>query len=298
MCDDLTRDDENAALAARGLSRREFAALGAAAAAVTIGGCAVAASGDGAHGVVERPIIERTVRIATPAGTADAVFVHPTSGAHPGIVMWPDIAGLRDVFKAMARRLARQGYAVLVVNQYYRNAPAPVLESFAQWRTPEGQARLKPMIAAITPAATVEDARAFVAFLDGEPAVDRARRIGTCGYCMGGPFAVRTAAAVPGRVCAVASLHGANLASDDPDSPVKLIAATQASYLFAIARGDDARMPEVKDKLKQACAAAHRPAEIEVYPAEHGWCVADTPAYDAAAAEKACARMEALFAGL
>jgi carboxymethylenebutenolidase len=151
------------------------------------------------------------------------------------------------------------------------------------------------MIAAIDPAGTMRDAAAFVAHLDTLPEVDKARGIGTNGYCMGGPFAVRTAAAAPNRVGAVASLHGANLVSDDPDSPVKIIGATKASYLFAIGRNDDARSPSDKDALKAACAAAHRPAEIEVYPADHGWCVLDTPMYDKDAAERAWARMLALF---
>jgi len=292
MCDEFTgSDDDDEALARRGVSRREFAALGAAAA---IAGWAYPAGSEAASPV----LTERTVQVKTPDGVADAFFVHPAKGVHPGIVLWPDIGGLRDAFKAMARRLATSGYAVMAVNQYYRSAPAPVLDSFAQWRTPEGQAKLKPMIAAINPAATTSDAKAFIAFLDGQKAVDRKRKIGTHGYCMGGPFTVRTAAASPARVGAAASFHGANLVSDDPASPVKLIAGTGAAFLFAIARNDDARSPGDKDALKAASLAAHRPAEIEVYPADHGWCVPDSPVYDKAAAEKAWSRMLGLFAAL
>ena len=308
MCDEFTEADAARAerapiprgLVARGLSRREFAAYGAAAAALA--GCSGSASGvtGGVTGGKEpsRELSERMVQVTTADGVADAFFVHPAKGAFPGIVMWPDIAGLRDAFKIMARRLADSGFAVLTVNQYYRGAPAPVLGSFAEWRTPEGQAKMKPLIEAITPEATTRDAKAFVAFLDEQDAVDKAKRIGSNGYCMGGPFTVRTAAAVPARVGAAASLHGANLVSDDPQSPVKLIGKTQAAFLFAIGQNDDARQPEAKDKLKAACAAAGRPAEIEVYPADHGWCVPDTPMYDPTAADKAWERMLALFARL
>jgi carboxymethylenebutenolidase len=297
MCDEFTQAAEDAALARKGLTRRDFAVLGAAAAIVACSG----GKGRAEPQPQSRPsadIPERTVRITTPDGTADAFFVHPARGAYPGIVMWPDVGGLRDAFKGMARRLARAGYAVLLVNQYYRNAPAPVLASFAEWRTPDGQARLQPMIAAITPDGTMRDARAFVAFLDAQQAVDRHRGIGASGYCMAGPYAVRTAAAVPDRVGAAASLHGADLVGADPDSPDKLIAKTRAAFLFAIGRNDDERDPTAKDTLRQAAQAAGRPAEIEVYPADHGWCVPDTPMYDQAQADRAWGRTLALFAKL
>lgn len=285
MCDesidaDATPDRGDA------LSRRAFTALA--------GATALVGSAGGA--ATRRGLSQATVRIRTPDGIADAFYLRPARGVHPGVVLWPDIGGLREVFKDMARRLADGGYAVLAVNQYYRSSPAPVLDSFAQWRTPEGQARLKPMIAAITPAGTLRDATAFVGFLDAQGAVDKRRRIATNGYCMGGPFAVRTAAAVPHRVAAVASLHGANLVSDDPDSPVRLIARSDAAFLFAIGRNDDARAPGDKDALRIAAVAAHRHAEVEVYPADHGWCVADSPVYDKVAAEHAWQRMLALFA--
>lgn len=294
MCDDLTAAADDRAIAKGGASRRQFAKIGAAAVAVgcSAGGASLAAATSSSQ------LTESIVRITTPDGTADAVFVHPAKGKHPGVILWPDIGGVRDSFKVMARRLAADGYAVLVVNQYYRSSPAPVLTSFAEWRTPEGKAKLQPMIAAITPEGITRDAAAFVAFLDGQAAVDSKRRIGTQGYCMGGPFAVRTAAAAPGRIGAAASFHGANLATDKPDSPHLSLPSTQAAYLIAIARNDDERAPADKDKLTQAFAAARRPAEIEVYAADHGWCVPDSPVYDQVEADRAWARLLALYAKL
>ncbi|GGC24277.1 hydrolase [Novosphingobium marinum] len=291
MCDDYTAEAEEEALRKRGLSRREFTALGAAAA---LAGCA-GANGTAADG---GELVERTVQVTTSDGVADAFFVHPAQGAHPGVILWPDIAGLRDVFKIMARRLASQGYAVLAVNQYYRNAPAPVLGAFSEWRTPEGREKIAPMREAITPSATTRDAKAFVAYLDQQQSVDKARGIGSNGYCMGGPFTVRTAAAAPGRVRAAASFHGAGLVAEGDDSPHELLDDTQAAYLFAIARNDDEKSPDHKTILRQAADAAGVPAEIEVYPADHGWCVADSPAYDATQAERAWSAMMRLFDGL
>lgn len=288
MCDDFTAQDEEHGLARRGLTRRQFAAMGAFAA---IAGCAET-SASGAQ------LLEDMVNITTDDGMADAFFVRPAKGAHPGIVMWPDIAGLREVKKIMARRLAADGFAVLVANQYYRSAPAPIFHSLSDWRTPEGQEKLGPMREQITPEATMRDARAFVAYLDAQETVDKGRKVGSNGYCMGGPFTVRTAAAVPGRVGAAASFHGGWLVTEEPDSPHRLLGETHASYLFAIARNDDAREPDAKKALRKAARAASRPAEIEVYPADHGWCVADSPAYDPEQAERAWSRMLALFKAL
>lgn len=290
MCDEFTAEAEAANAARPRFSRRQFTVLGAGAALV---GCsaAVRAAGDS-------EVSERMVSITTADGVCDAFFVHPANGAHPGVILWPDIAGLRDAFRVMARSLAAQGYAVLAVNQYYRSAPSPVMESFSEYRTPQGPGKIKPMREALTPAAIMRDAAAFVAFLDGREEVDKARGIGSSGYCMGGPFAVRSAAAVPGRMRAAASFHGADLVVQAPDSPHRLLAQTQASFLFAIARNDDARQPEDKTELRKAALAAGRPAEIEVYDADHGWCVPDSPAYDPDAADKAWQRTLALFDGL
>jgi carboxymethylenebutenolidase len=284
MCDEPTPEE---LAAPPELSRRAFSLA-------AIAGVLAACHSAGAAGA-DRPVRETAVTIPTPDGSADALFYHPARGRWPGVVMWPDIAGLRDANRAMARRLAAAGFAVLLVNQYYRSARAPVLTSFAEWRTAPGQARLRPMIAAITPAGTTRDGAAFVAWLDRQAAVDRKRGIASNGYCMGGPFALRTAFAAPGRVKAVASLHGAGLVTDQPDSPHRQLGQAKASYLIAIARNDDARAPTDKDALKQAAAMAHRPAEVEVYAADHGWTVPDSPAYDKAEAERAWARMVALF---
>lgn len=291
MCDDLTAIEEDRALARKGLSRREFAAIGAAG---VLTACATGEGGaKGSAGLVES---EET--IATPDGKADAFFVRPAKGRHPGVIMWPDIAGLRDAYKEMARRLASAGYAVLVVNHYYRSARAPILATMAEWRTPEGQARLKPMIARLDSAGTLRDAAAFVAWLDTRKEVDRARGIGSQGYCQTGSFAIRTAVAAPGRVKAVGSFHGGGLVSEAPDSPHRLLAQTRASFLIAIARNDDARSPGDKDALRAAADAAGRPAEIAVYNADHGWCTLDAPVYDQAEADRAWARLLALYSGL
>ncbi len=284
MCDDYTAKADEAAL-----SRRSFTTLSAFAALV-------ACTGAGQAGSLK--LRERTVRVPTLDGMADAFFVYPARGKYPGVILWPDIGGSRDAFKLMARRLAGAGYAVLVANQYYRTAPAPVLASFAEWRTPEGQAKLKPMIAALSPEGTRRDAAAFVGFLDEQAAVDKKRGIGTQGYCMGGPHAVRTAAGASARVKAVASFHGGGLASDKPESPHLLLARTQASFLIAVARNDDARDATEKDRFRVAADAAGRPVEIEVYAADHGWCVPDAPSYDQAEADRSWARLLALYSKL
>lgn len=291
MCDDFTARAEDKAAAASGLTRRDFAAASAAAA---LSACAGTGSGQSATRVLR----ERTVTITMADGIADAFFVHPAKGRHPAVIVWPDIAGLRESFRVMARRLAADGHAVLVVNQYYRSAPAPVLDSFAQWRTPEGQAKLRPMIAAITPEGTMRDATGFVTFLDRERAVDTRRRIGSEGYCMGGPFAVRTGAAVPGRIGAAAAFHPASLVTDKPDSPHLLIGKSQASFLVALGRNDDARAPTDKDVLRRVGQETGRPMEVEVYAADHGWCVPDSPVHDRAEADRAYGRLLALYAKL
>lgn len=297
MCDEFTLETGQAPGATQttdsaSVTRRDFAAMGMAAmAAVAMADAADAAT-------ATRGLVERIVSVPTPDGHADAFFVYPAQGKHPGVVMWPDIAGVRDAFKVMARRLARAGYAVLVVNQYYRTNRAPVMNTIAEYFTPEGMAKLKPMIAALSPAGTSRDGAAFVAFLDKQSVVDAKRKIGTQGYCMGGPNTIRTAAAAPGRVGAAASFHGGGLVTPKPDSPHLLVAASKASYLFAIARNDDARAPTDKDVLRSTATAAGRPAEIEVYPADHGWCALDAPMYDAVQADNAWGRLLALYAKL
>lgn len=272
------------------VNRRHFA-LGA------LGTLAACASGP--VGRANSRLAEERVLVATPDGVMDAFFVRPARGRHPAILTWPDVAGLREAFEVMARRLAGQGYAVLVVNPYYRAAPAPQFSDFSSFRAEGGFEKVGPWRAALTPDAIGRDATAAVRWLDGRAGVDTSRGIGTHGYCMGGPFTVWTAAAVPGRVRAAASLHGGGLVKpDDPHSPHKLLDNTKARYLFAIAQDDDAEAPGIKAALRGAAAAAQRPAEVEVYAANHGWTVIDSPAYDPAAAERAWQRMSALFGTL
>ncbi|MDR2856608.1 MAG: dienelactone hydrolase family protein [Novosphingobium sp.] len=241
---------------------------------------------------------EAMVDVRTDDGTCEAFFVHPAGGRHPGVIFWPDAIGLRDAKKAMARRLAASGYAVLAVNQYYRNARLPLGIAFSDFGDAEKRARLMPLIRALTSDALTRDARAFAAFLDSQAAVDTGRGIGTQGYCMGGGQAFRTGAAVPERVGAVASFHGGGLVTDAPDSPHRLFAMTNAAFLILPGRDDHAGQPEAVGLLREAAAAAGRPAEIEVYNADHGWCVPDAPAYDAGEADRAWGRLLALYAGL
>ncbi len=238
---------------------------------------------------------ESEVEIATPDGVADAYFVHPASGAHPAVLVWPDILGLRPAFRQMGKRLAESGYAVLVVNPFYRMRRAPVVPAGASFADEATRNAVMPLARSLSAATSTTDAKAFIAWLDAQPAVDRGRKLATTGYCMGGPITLRTAAAVPERVGAAASFHGGGLVTEAPDSPHRLVPQLRAHYLFAIAENDDAREPNAKNVLRDAFAAAGLPAEIEVYPAAHGWCPPDSPVYDEAQAERAWRRMLALF---
>jgi carboxymethylenebutenolidase len=243
-------------------------------------------------------VIEAMVELPAGDGVCEAFFVHPALGRHPGVIFWPDAVALREAKLAMARWLAAQGYAVLAVNQYYRHSRLPVDVGFDTWRSAEGLARVMPLLQALTPEAVSRDALAFIAFLDAQGAVDTARGIGTQGYCATGAVAMRTAAAAPLRVTAVASFHGGGLVSDQPDSPHLTMAETRAAYLIAIARDDDARSPGDRDVLVEAAGSAGRAAEVEVYAADHSWCVPDAPAYDADEADRAFARLLDLYAKL
>ena len=240
-----------------------------------------------------QPVSETEIDVTTPDGVADCFFVHPPSGAHPGVLFWPDAYGLRPAMKQMAKRLAESGYSVLVVNQYYRSQRAPIVNStnFA-----EVSDTLTPLMGAWNADAQIRDARAFVGFLDSQPSVDRNRKVGTMGYCSGGPFTMRTAAAVPDRIGAAASFHGFGLVTDQADSPHLLVPKMKAHYLFAIAANDDENQPEEKDVLRDAFAQAGLPAEIEVYEgALHGWCPPDIVRYHEAQAERAWSRLLVLF---
>ena len=238
-------------------------------------------------------VTESSVEVKTPDGVADCFYVHPASGSHPGVLIWPDAFGLRPAMRQMAKRLAESGYSVLVANQYYRSQKAPIVSStnFAEVRE-----TVRPLMASLNPETNMTDAKAFVSFLDGQSAVDGSRKVGTMGYCMGGPMTMRTAAAVPDRIGAGASFHGGGLVTERPDSPHLLVSKMRAHYLFAIAENDDTRQPDAKDVLRDVFAEAGLPAEIEVYEgAQHGWCPPDTQVYNEAQAERAWSRLLALF---
>jgi len=233
---------------------------------------------------------ERDVEIKTPDGTCDAYFVHPSTGATAAVLIWPDIFGLRPAMRTMGKRLASSGYAVLVVNPFYR-----VGKPTATGATPIPE--MMPFRKGMSPAGDMSDAKTFIAWLDQQPQVNKSRKVGTQGYCMGGPMTFHTASAVPDRVGAVASFHGGGLVGKDgdPNSPHLLAAKTKASFLIAIAENDDQQRPTEKDVLKETFANAKLSAEIEVYPAAHGWCPPDTKVYNEPAAEKAWARLLALY---
>ena len=222
--------------------------------------------------------------------------MHPSSGKHPAVLVWPDILGLRPAFRMMGKRLAESGYSVLVANPFYRNSKAPVVAEGASFSDPEIRNKVLPMARALSAQTHFTDAKAFIAWLDQQDAVDTNKKIGTTGYCMGGPMIMRTAAAVPERVGAAASFHGGGLATDSEDSPHLLIPQMTASFLIAVAANDDEREPEVKNVLRDTFAKNGLDAEIEVYEgAMHGWCPPDSRVYNEAQAEKAWSRLLALF---
>ncbi len=238
-------------------------------------------------------VTESDVTVTTPDGTADCYFVHPASGAAAGVLVWPDIFGLRPAFRQMGKRLAESGYSVLVVNPFYRAKKAPTAPNGAA--TP--LADVLPLAQGLNERTHMADAKAFIAWLDKQPSVDKNRKVGTQGYCMSGPIAFRTSAAVPDRIGAVASFHGGGLVNDTPASPHLQASKTKAQFLIAIAENDDQRSPKEKDVLKETFAKAGLPAEIEVYAgAAHGWCPPDSGVYNEPQAEKAWTRLLALYA--
>jgi carboxymethylenebutenolidase len=267
------------------LSRRTFSLMTAALAGS--GGAALAADN----------VDQKNVSVKTPDGVCDAVLAHPKgAGRWPAVLIWPDIMGLRPVFADMAARLASGGYTVLVVNPFYRSAKAPVIGDNFSFSDPAGRNRLMGYRRAMTDAGVDSDAKAYLAFLDAQTATDTKRKAGVQGYCMGGALAFRTAAAAPGRIAAVGSFHGGNgLVTDKPDSPHLLIAKTNAAFLVCQARNDDAKEPQVKEELKAAFKAAGRPATVEVYQGDHGWCVPGGAAYNEAEAERAWTNLLKLY---
>jgi carboxymethylenebutenolidase len=295
MNDDRT--DLGPAADANDFSRRDFVALSVAA--------GIAASGAGAASAADVPVTETNVTIKMPDGTCDAVFIHPTTGSHPGVLVWPDAFGLRPSMRDIGKRIAAEGYSVLVPNPFYRTAKAPVIDDVASFSfsNPESRTKLNGLMGPLNaPGNAEKDAAAYIAWLDMQPQVDKSKKIGTQGYCMGGPLVVKTAATVPGRVGAGASFHGGGLVTDKPDSPHLLAPKIKARMYFGIASNDDMRQPDAKDKLREAFAAAKVPAEIEVYQSSlHGWCVPDMPKgengpiYNKPDAERAWGKLEALY---
>lgn len=282
MCDQHTFEDDQQFLK---LNRRQFNTL-ASGAAIALMLPPVANAQD---------VVESDVTIQTPDGVADCYFVHPASGRHPAVLIWPDILGLRPAFREMGKRMAQAGYSVLVVNPFYRSAPSPVVPAGASFQDPEIRGIVMPMAGQLNAQTHVTDARAFVSWIDQQAAVDTNRKIGTMGYCMGGPIVMRTAATLPERIGAGGSFHGGGLNTANADSPHLGIPSMQAHMLIAVAANDDERDPESKHVLREAFDAAGVEAEIEVYDALHGWCVPDFPVYHPELAERAWGRMLAIF---
>jgi len=281
MCDQDHFEQDRQEYEARGLvTRREFGALLGAGVVMMLPRVANAVA-----------VTDAEVTVTTPDGTADCYFVRPASGTAPGVLVWPDIFGLRPAFRQMGKRLAESGYSVLVVNPFYRTKKAPTAEQGAATPIPS----LMPLAQGLNETTHMTDAKAFIAWLDQQPSVNKNRKVGTQGYCMGGPIAFRTSAAVPDRIGAVASFHGGGLVTQTPNSPHLQASKTKAQFLIAIATNDDQRSPTEKDVLKETFAKANLPAEIEVYPGAHGWCPPDSGVYNEPAAEKAWSRLLALY---
>jgi carboxymethylenebutenolidase len=287
MCDQNHFDDDLKEYTARGLvTRREFGAL-------SLGAGMAFLLPRAANAVA---VTETDVKVKTPDGTADCYFVHPASGAAAGVIVWPDIMGLRPAFRQMGKRLAESGYSVLVVNPFYRQKAAPIAAPGASFSDPAVRSAVMPLAQALSATTNTTDAKAFVAFLDSQAVVDKKKKIGTTGYCMGGPIVMRTAAAAPDRIGAGASFHGGGLVTKEANSPHLLVPTMKAQFLFCIAENDDQREPESKTVLKETFAQAKLPAEIEVYAgAAHGWCPPDSSVYNEAQAEKAWSRLLVLF---
>jgi carboxymethylenebutenolidase len=283
MCDDLIHQG---LIHDPTVSRRAFG-LGAAATIVLSSSVATA----------QVKVVQKDVDVPMASGVADSALFYPEGrGSWPAVLVWTDILGLRPVFREMGQRLAAEGYVVLVPNPFYRNAKAPVVDGSFDFSKPEDRAKVMPMAAALTADANISDAKSYVTFLDAQPQTDKKKKMGVQGYCMGGPLTFRTAATAPGRVGAAATFHGGGLVTDKPDSPHLLIPKMKAEILCAVADNDDKRDPAAKDTLKEAFAAAHLKAKVEVYEGcNHGWTVRGSQVYNEVGAERAWAELTALY---
>jgi carboxymethylenebutenolidase len=283
MCDDfihqgLTHDPT--------VSRRTFMVASAATMMLT-----------SANAVAQAKVVEKDVNVPMASGVSDSALFYPEGkGPWPAVLVWTDILGLRPVFREMGRRLAAEGYVVLVPNPFYRNAKAPVVDGSFDFSKPEDRAKVMPLAAALTADANISDAKSYTAFLDQQPQTDKKKKMGVQGYCMGGPLTFRTAATVPDRIGAAATFHGGGLVTDKPDSPYLMIPKMKAEVLCCIADNDDKRDPTAKDKLKEAFAAAHLTATVEVFEGcDHGWTVRGSQVYNEAGAERAWSELTALY---
>ncbi len=270
------------------VSRRTFGLIAGAAAMSAAGGA-----------LAKTAVVERDVEVKTPDGSCDAVLFCPDKpGKWPAVLIWTDILGLRPVFRDMGHKLAAQGYVVLAPNPFYRSKHAPLFEGPVDFDKADQSQRnlLFGLAGTLTPQAVTADSKAYLAFLDAQPQTDTSKKAGVQGYCLGGLFSIRTAAAAPNRIAAVAMFHAGNtIATDKPDSPHLLIPQTRAAYLIGQAQNDDAQQPQIKETLKAAFAAAGRPATVEVYPANHGWCVKGNGTYDEPSAERAWTELFKLY---
>jgi carboxymethylenebutenolidase len=284
MCDDfihqgLTHDPT--------VTRRTFVVTSAAT-AMALGSAA---------SLAEDKVVEKDVNVQMASGVSDSALFYPEGkGLWPGVLVWTDILGLRPVFREMGRRLAAQGYVVLVPNPFYRNAKAPVVDGSFDFSKPEDRAKVMPMAQALTADANISDAKAYTTFLDAQPQTDKSKKMGVHGYCMGGPLTFRTAATRADRIGAAATFHGGGLVTGKPDSPHLMIPQMKAEVLCCVADNDDKREPTAKDTLKQAFAAAHLTATVEVFEGcNHGWTVRGSQVYNEAGAERAWSELTALY---
>ncbi len=278
------------------VSRRDFTALGAAA-----GLAAGVGSTSAAEAVTETDVI-----IKTPDGVCDAAFIHPATGSHAGVIIWTDIFGLRPSFRDLGKRVAAQGYCVLIPNPFYRTAKSPVVVDASNFNfvDPASRAKTAEWTGPINqPGAIERDSTTYVTWLDAQPQVNKSKKMGTQGYCMGGPLVFKTTASNPERVGAGATFHGGGLVTDKPNSPHLLIPKMHSRMYIAIAASDDTKQPDAKDTLKSSFAAAEVPAEVVVYKGTfHGWTVRDmpkqadgTPTYNPPEAERAFDALLALY---